>query len=66
MDNFENLNFGFDFSFRGRIDTISKLLSFSFVLNNGTVGSISINYILISNRNEYITGTYIAGIHHYI
>ncbi len=66
MDNFENSNFGFDFSFRGRIDTISKLLSFSLFVNNGMMNSISINYILISNRNEYIAGTYIAGIYLHI
>lgn len=58
--NYDNFNLGVDFSLRGRVDSLMQLISFTVVTNNATYGTITASYILVSNRKDFVTGSFIA------
>ena len=37
-----------------------QLISFTVVTNNATYGTMTVSYILVSNRKDFVVGSYIA------
>lgn len=42
------------------MDSLLQLISFTIVTNNATFGTVTVSYVIVSNRKDFFAGSYIA------